>query len=95
MVTIGTDSTLVLQPNRARLRVLMVNNSNEDIYLSPGGVAYSTAGIAVKASGGAYSDEVDNTGYIYQGVYTGISATGGKLLSVTELSRGEGLSERQ
>ncbi|GAI07907.1 unnamed protein product [marine sediment metagenome] len=86
-VTVGATSTLVLSANvrAARRRVVLCNNSDEDMYACPGPVAISTAGIPLKAGGGAWTDQPDTTGYMYQGLYTAICASGGKVLSVTEL----------
>lgn len=86
-VTVGATSTQILPQSRGarRQRVYLVNNSDQDIYVSPGGLAVSTEGIPLVARGGAYMDQPDSTGYIYQGIYTAICASGGKLISVTEL----------
>lgn len=86
--TIGTSSTLALaakKPGQTRLRAVLCNNSDEDMYICPGETAIDTAGIPLKANGGSYTDRPDRTGYIYQGIYTAICASGGKVLSVTEL----------
>jgi len=87
-VSIGTTSTIIVDANPYRRKIVFVNNSDEDIYLAPGGAAISTYGIALKASGGSVTDEPDHGGYIYKGPWFGICASGGKILSVTELSSG-------
>jgi len=37
------------------------------------------------ASGGSWVDKPDTRGWMYQGIYTAICASGGKVLTVTEL----------
>jgi len=68
-----------------RHRVVLCNNSDEDMYACPGDTAIATAGIPLKAGGGNWTDQPDTRGYMYQGIYMAICASGGKLLSVTEL----------
>lgn len=89
-VTVGTGSTRILDANvtRLRRRVNFVNNSDEDMYLCPGGLAVATEGICLKAAGGSLSDQPDATGYMYQGVWTAECLSGGKVISVTELQVG-------
>lgn len=84
-VTIGATSTLVVRPNIRRRRIILVNNSNEDMYISLGSLAATSNGIPLVSSGGSYIDEKRQPGdYIYLGQYTGICASGGKVLSVYE-----------
>ena len=87
-VTVGATSTLVLveSPKKNRNMVVFCNNSNEDIYLSPGPVAQSTYGIPLIANGGSFVDKPDTRGKMYQGSYHAICASGGKVLSVAELN---------
>ena len=66
--------------------VVLCNNSGEDMYLCPGDTAIDTAGLPLKAYGGAWTDRPDSRGKMYQGIYTAICASGGKVLSVTELN---------
>lgn len=83
-VTVGATSTEVLSadPVQRRKRVVFTNNSNEDIYISDDSVAQSTYGLPLKAQGGVMVDEPDTTGFIYQGQWNAICASGGKVLSV-------------
>jgi len=87
-VTVGATTTTVLARNTKgnRRLVVLCNNSNEDMYVNPGPAAYSTFGIPLVASGGSWTDKPDTKGWMYQGIYTGICASGGKVLSVTELT---------
>ncbi|MBA7543926.1 hypothetical protein ES705_36270 [subsurface metagenome] len=88
--TIGATSTLAVEENVKGLRRLLVlcNNSDEDMYACPGPVAIATRGIPLVAAGGSWTDKPDLQGWMYQGQYKAICASGGKILSVTELNRG-------
>lgn len=81
-VTVNNTSTTILAANNGRLGATFVNTSNEEITLSLSGTAVSKEGIPLAASGGAYVMDADG---IYTGVITAICASGGKVLSVTEL----------
>lgn len=89
-VAVAATSTVVLQENVKGLRRLVVlcNNSDEDMYVNPGPVAADTEGLPLVAAGGAWTDKPDTTGWMYQGIYTAICASGAKILSVTELNYG-------
>ena len=65
---------------------MIVNGSNEDVYLGLGQNAYNTYGVLLKANGGAFVDEPDSENWIFTGPYYGICASGSKVISVTELS---------
>ena len=88
--TIGATTTLALAASVKGIRNLVVlcNNSDEDIYINPGSAAVQTAGIPLRAQGGSWTDKPDTRGRMYQGIYTAICASGGKVLSVTELNDG-------
>lgn len=84
-VTVGTGSTLVLKPNSRRRRVILVNNSNEDMYVAMDSAALASNGVPLTAGGGSYVDEKRQPHeYIFKGQYTAICASGGKVLSVYE-----------
>jgi len=85
--TVGTTSTEVLAENTRRRRrlVILCNNSDEDIYINMGSPAVVTAGFVLKPNGGSWVDKPDVFGWMYQGIYTAVCASGGKVLSVTEL----------
>ena len=89
-VTVGAVSTLVLKENVKGLRRLVVlcNNSDEDMYVNPGSVAATTEGLPLLKSGGSWSDKPDYQGWMYQGMYSAICASGGKILSIVELNYG-------
>ena len=88
VITVAATSTLVLQQNELRERVVLTNNSDEDMYVAPGPAAVATAGYPLKAAGGSFSDQPDSRGWIYTGPYMAICASGGKLLSVVEHNNG-------
>lgn len=85
--TIGTGSTVVLEDNSKRQRVIFCNYSDELMYLSQSGLARITFGIPIAPNGGSYEDQPDPTGYMWMGSYHAICASGGKILSVTEQNR--------
>jgi len=87
---VAATSTEVLAENVKGLRRLVVlcNNSDEDMYVCPGAVAQATEGLPLVSLGGSWTDKPDASGWMYQGLYTAICATGGKVLSVTELNYG-------
>jgi len=75
-VSIGTSSTQVLAANSNRKLLILVNDSDEAIYVSLGATATLNNGIRLNASGGALA--LDNP--IYKGVVNAISANGSKTL---------------
>lgn len=75
-VSIGTSSTQVLAANSSRKLLILVNDSEEPIYVSLGATATLNNGIRLNASGGALA--LDNP--IYKGVVNAISANGSKTL---------------
>lgn len=75
-VSIGTSSTQVLAANSSRKLLILVNDSDEPIYVSLGATATLNNGIRLNASGGALA--LDNP--IYKGVVNAISANGSKTL---------------
>jgi hypothetical protein len=75
-VSIGTSSTQVLAANSNRKLLILVNDSDEPIYVSLGATATLNNGIRLNASGGALA--LDNP--IFKGVVNAISANGTKTL---------------
>ena len=75
-VSIGTSSTQVLAANSNRKLLILVNDSDEPIYVSLGATATLNNGIRLNASGGALA--LDNP--IFKGVVNAISANGSKTL---------------
>ena len=87
VVTIAATSTMVVDANPLRQKLILGNNSDEDMYVGPHPLAIATQGVPLKSGGGILIDEPDLQGYLYKGAWTAICASGGKLLSVTELNR--------
>lgn len=85
-ITVGSSTTLVtpMTSTRKRRRIFVAcNTSDEDIYLCDD-LAQSVHGILLKANGGTFIDSPDNRGYLYQGAWHAICASGGKVLSILE-----------
>jgi len=89
-VTVGATSTPILAQNVKGLRRLVVlcNNSDEDMYANPGAISANTEGLPLVAAGGSWTDKPDAQGWMYQGMYSAICASGGKILSIVELNSG-------
>lgn len=85
-VTIGTTATAVLAANGNRAGAVLINDSDEVIYLKLGTVAVSPAvlneGIRLNAAGGSFT--IDQN-FLYTGAINAISTNGSKKLLVTEL----------
>ena len=78
-ISVGTSSTTVLASNSDRIEAIIVNDSDETVYLNLSGTAVMNEGVRLNASGGALAL---NT---YTGIITAICTSGGKNLTVTEL----------
>ena len=82
-VTIGAVSTEVRVANTARRYLLLVNDSDEVMYVALGTTAAANTGIRLNASGGSY--ELGHAiGNLYLGAVNAICASGSKKLLVTE-----------
>ena len=78
-VTIGAVSTAVLASRDDRIAAILVNDSDENIYVKYGSGATLNSGIRLNASGGSVVEDK------YTGIITAICASGGKNLTVTEM----------
>jgi len=78
-VSVGNTSTSVLSANANRALAILVNDSDEEIYVYYGATAVINEGIRLNAEGGSVVE--DN----YTGVITAICSSGSKNLTVTEL----------
>jgi len=83
VATIGSASTLALALNANRKSVILINDSDETIYLNLGGTAVSNTGIRLNANGGSYEISKEN-GNLTTVIINGICASGSKKLLVTE-----------
>lgn len=78
-VSVGNTSTSILASNASRKAAIIVNDSDETIYLNLSATAVLNEGIRINANGGSHREEM------YTGAITGISASGSKNVTVTEL----------
>jgi hypothetical protein len=78
-VTVGNTSTLVLAADIKRSHLLLINDSDEIMYIAFGQPAVANTGIRLNAAGGQF-EMVDT---VYQQAIYGICASGSKKLLVT------------
>lgn len=78
-VSVGSASTTVLASNANRIKAIIVNDSDEVVYLKYGSGSEMNKGIRLNSSGGVIIEEY------YTGIITGICASGSKNVTVTEL----------
>lgn len=78
-VTVGNTSTSVLASNSSRIATIIVNDSDEDVYVNLSGTAVMNEGIRLNAHGGSLVEKN------YTGAVTAICASGGKNITVTQL----------
>ena len=80
-VTVGATSTLVLAPKSGRLYALLINDSDETIYLGMGTDAVMNKGIRLSPYGGAIELDGDQP---FKGAVRAICASGSKNLTYFE-----------
>lgn len=81
-VNVGTSSTSVLAARDTRKGAVLVNDSDEDIYLAFGGVAVLNQGIRLNNGGGAYEITSVN---LWTGTINAIhGGSGNKVLAYVE-----------
>lgn len=78
-ISVGSSSTTILASNASRKEAIIVNDSNETIYLKFGSGAALNSGVRLNANGGTLVENV------YTGIITGISTSGSKNVTVTEV----------
>jgi len=79
--TVGTTSTLVLGANSQRRFLFLVNDSDENIYISLGSAASMNEGILLTPGGGSLNLD---TASMYAGPLYAICASGGKNVTISE-----------
>ena len=79
-ISIGSSSTEILDALSDRMGFVVVNDSDETIYIALGVSAVAGRGIRLNANGGYFSTE------IWQGTVNGICASGSKMVTITEIS---------
>ena len=82
-VSVGSSTTAIIAANSARRYLLLVNDSDEVIYVKLGAAAVANQGIRINASGGTLELSPLN-GNLYRGAVNGICASGSKTMLVTE-----------
>lgn len=80
-VDVGSTSTPVLSTNANRRFLFLVNDSDENIYVSLGPTAVLNEGILLTAGGGALTLDIAS---MWLGSISAICASGGKNLTVSE-----------
>lgn len=80
-VDVGAVSTSVLAANSDRRFLFLVNDSDENIYVSLGPTAVLNEGILLTAGGGALTLDIAS---MWRGTISAICASGGKNLTVSE-----------
>jgi len=77
-VSVGSSSTTVLASNANRKQAILVNDSDEEMYLKYGSTAVANSGLRLNAYGGTVVETV------YTGVIDAICASGSKVITVLE-----------
>jgi len=80
-VTVGNTTTAILAAEPSRMHVVIVNDSDEAVYLAFGADAVLNSGVRLNASGGSYEMNPDN---LYAGAINGICTSGQKVVTVVE-----------
>ncbi len=80
-ISVNTSSTMVLPPRASRRYAVIVNDSDETIYLTRGVNAVLRKGIRLNAGGGSYEIKPEN---LFLGQVNAICASGGKILTISE-----------
>lgn len=83
VVTVAATTTAALAANASRIYALLINDSDEAIYLKLGAAAVLNAGIRLNANGGSY-EMSEKLGNLYVGAINAICTSGSKKLLVTE-----------
>ena len=80
-VSVGNTTTELLSATSGRRYAILVNDSNETIYISLGSDAVINSGIRLNAGGGSYTISGDRP---FRGAINGICTSGGKNISIFE-----------
>lgn len=78
-ITVAATSTQVLAARTDRTAAIIINDSDEEIYICYGATATLNSGIRLNKQGGTLIEDV------YVGIVTAICTSGSKNLTVTEL----------
>lgn len=80
---VGVASAIVVNGNDARKKITFTNASANAIWVCPGPLAGVGIGHYLAVAGSA-SDERDEQGYIYTGVYSALALGAGSQLGIVE-----------
>ena len=83
VVTVGATTTNVIASNEARVYLLLVNDSDEVIYIKCGASAVLNEGIRLNAIGGKFEISPAR-GNLYTGSIKAVCTSGSKKMLVTE-----------
>ena len=78
-VSVGATTTVALAANEARRYAVLVNDSDEDIYISLGAAAVLNKGIRLNAYGGTLNISGDRP---FRGAINAICTSGSKNLAI-------------
>ena len=81
-ISVGSSTTVILGNRESRKCAIIVNDSDEAVYLSLSDTAVMNEGIRLNANGGSL--EI-NAGNMYKGVIAGICTSGSKNVTVSEI----------
>jgi len=77
-VSVGSSSTTVLASNANRKQAILVNDSDEEMYLKYGSGATANSGLRLNSYGGTLVETV------YTGIITALCSSGSKVITVLE-----------
>jgi len=81
-VTVGSTSTQILAANSRRRTAVIINDSDEVVYVSLGSAAVMNSGTRLNPNGGVLSIGAEDD---YNGPVAGICASGNKNVTVCEV----------
>ena len=80
-ITVANTTTAVLSAEQKRRHLLLINDSDETIYVGIGKPAVMNEGVRINSAGGSY-EMIDGSVYLH--AINAICASGGKKLLVTQ-----------
>lgn len=83
VITVANATTAVLAKNESRQYALLINDSDEAVYIKFGAAAVVSEGIRINAAGGSYEISPAKAN-LYVGAINAICTSGSKKLLVTE-----------
>ena len=80
-ITVAVSTTAIIAANGQRRFAIIVNDSNEDIYLGLGEAAVLNKGIRLNALGGSFTTDGTN---LFTGAINGICVSGSNVVTFVE-----------